>query len=196
MGGMGVEGDKGAEMSGLEAVSEVGLRTRTEFGLARMIILMAAYGHEVKEIAEKLQVKDSRVRMILKSESAQNEIVRMQDEMYADSDRAFKRLLPKAIKTTAEIMESGSEKGATRLMAANVVMDRVLGKPVQQINHEGGALRELYERLDAKKALEVSGRPIEDAVLVPESSESTADTRGEAEGDWMAKAVEELKSGS
>lgn len=53
-----------------------------------------------------------------------------------------KALAPQALKTLAEVMKSGASDAA-RVAAANSILDRAYGKPVQSVEHvgkEGGAI--------------------------------------------------------
>jgi hypothetical protein len=49
------------------------------------------------------------------------------------------------------VMKDTQEKGSTRIAAANMIQERVMGKATQQIEVGGNLIREMFERLDKRQ---------------------------------------------
>lgn len=117
----------------------------------KAICHLAALGYNGQQIAAQLGISGTRVYKVLKSTSCQQQIEKIQHELYyADPQKMFMSILPKAVRTVKKVMLDKEEKGSTRVMAANSIMDRALGKPTQEIKHEGNAIKELFLALDKK----------------------------------------------
>lgn len=115
------------------------------------IAYLAVRGLGVKEIAEAVSMSDGQVRVILDSERMKFEIKHLQYKLIGqDVQKRFKSMVPAAIDILEEVMQDESSKPATKLDAAKEVMDRALGKPQQNIKHEGSLIRELFEKMDGK----------------------------------------------
>lgn len=111
---------------------------------------LAAVGGSAKEISEALDIGVATIRKLLGSESAKEEINRIQFEIFQkDPQRIFRNILPKAVNTAYGIMMDEKSKEAIRVDAAFKFMDRALGKPVQEIKQETTGLKDIFDRLDA-----------------------------------------------
>lgn len=123
------------------------LAKRDGEGMVAMIIHYAALGYSYKQIAATLKCPKQRAREICTSQSGKMEIRRLQNSLLNDIENSFKALAPRAIRTITKVMNDKNERGNTRIQAANMILDRALGKAVQKIEHEGGALKEVLEAL-------------------------------------------------
>lgn len=119
----------------------------------RAMVHMAAMGFSRKEISAHFGINPSRVSAVLGSASAKREILRLQDEMFfKNPQRMFMAEVPKAFRQVKKLLHGKQTKDAVKLQAANTVFDRALGKPVQEIKHEGNAIRELFLAMDKRSA--------------------------------------------
>lgn len=59
----------------------------------------------------------------------------------------FQKAMPDAIRVIKDIMAAG-EKDQTRLEAALRIVDRVMGRPQERVEHSGNLLRDVISRLD------------------------------------------------
>lgn len=115
----------------------------------RMILQLSAFGVTPREIAKQTKIKGSIIKAIVKSPSAQAEILRLQKQLFEkDFKQMFMRLLPTAVHTTFNLMTSKKVKDNVRLQAADILMDRALGKPKQVIEETHGGLAEVLEKLN------------------------------------------------
>lgn len=129
---------------------------------------MSALGLSRKQIATNLGISPERVSAICSSASGKAFISQIQKEMYFnDPQKMFLRMVPEAAKTVFKIMRDKEEKGSTRISAADVILDRALGKPKQEIQHEGSLIKELFSRLDQEKeqpVIEVKAEQVEEVI--------------------------------
>lgn len=125
----------------------------------RLMVQMAALGMGPVKIAKKLKMTKQKASMIMQSSSFQEAVSTLQDDIKRDSTKIFKSLVLDAIQVANQVMNDPKEKGSVKAEVAFKFMDRALGKPTQEIKHEGGMLRELIQMMDANKPKEV----VEDA---------------------------------
>ena len=185
---------------------EIWKRSYREFTLN--ICYLAANNQRPEQIASIMRIPLRRVKRILGTARARKEVAELSFRISGESpDKAFARLVPETIQVQAEIMRDPREKGAVRIMAANAIQDRALGKPKQQvdINHKS-SIRQVLEILQSgvsaeAPAIPVQGRPIveleapEDEVPtefpdVQESADSLPLTETAARDDvdaWLAE---------
>lgn len=131
-----------------------------------LLIHMAASGLSNNQIAEELQYSQSRVSVILSQPEIRNKIRLLQEKVWGgNASQKFQSLVHDAIDVTEEIMNNRQEKGATRLSAANNLLDRALGKATQKIDVESTSLGEVLDRLDQLKELEKNNTYQEPALL-------------------------------
>lgn len=118
--------------------------------MIRACIHFAALGYSQKDIARHLGISAGRVSAIMKSQSCQSEIERLQKEFF-DPDKIFKQILPEAVKVTRRIMNRASAKDSDKLTAASQFMDRALGKAKQTMEVQGSAIKDLFAALDKSR---------------------------------------------
>lgn len=119
---------------------------------SRLIIYFKALGLKNKDIATQLGVSAETVGRTLRSPVAQEELARVQQEIiFKQPIEMFRTLLPAAVKVVAEIMMSKRASSGTRLVAAEKIMDRALGKPTQEIKQEVSNIRDLIDALDRQE---------------------------------------------
>ena len=85
-------------------------------------------------------------------------------------DEEFKKLLPRAIEVTREIMLSDDVTPSTRLDAATRIVDRVMGKAAQPVEHRGGLLKQVISQIDAEK--EADFAQTLEGLEIPDDSET------------------------
>lgn len=124
----------------------------------RLIAYMAASGITNVAIAEQVGIKPARVSTVLASQRIQNEIKRIQSEIFIqDPRKRFMEILPEAI-NTAELAMKEADEPKDRADIAFKFMDRALGKPKESVEVKTSSIREIYEKLDkmgAPKTIEV-----------------------------------------
>lgn len=131
------------------------------------VAYLAARGLSPKEIGDALGLSTPAINALLTQERMRFEIKVVRHKLFGkEHQKAFRELLPHAIDATKNVLLDPTSKPSTRLDAAKEVMDRTLGKPKQTIEHEGSLLRELVERLDKKKIIDVESAATVDAVLL------------------------------
>lgn len=175
-------------------------RTYREFTLN--IFYLAANGLPPKQIASIMGISEKRTDFFLKSRRGRREIGELNWRMIGEKpEKAFEKLVPESIQIQAEIMRDPNEKGAVRVMAANAIQDRALGKPKQQvdINHKSTARQvlEFLENEQFRPDIAVEGRPVPLPALsspdeVPEDfgpTQESVDGTNEARDDvdqWLS----------
>ena len=126
-------------------------------------------GYEPQKIGELLNQSAEYVTMIISTEKSKSIIDEARKEIFQnDANKEFKSLSPNAAKIIKEIMNSVSERGATRLSAAMYALDRAHGKPIAQIDMGGSLIAKFIEILDnekSEKVIDHSSQEIEDAIL-------------------------------
>lgn len=121
-------------------------------GAHTMVAHMAACGCQPKQIADATGLNISTVKNYLNSEKIKFEIKKLQHQMFAkDPIRRFKGLVEEATTVLEETMHDKNAKPSVRMVAADKILDRALGKPKQFLSVEGSLIRRIYESLDDKK---------------------------------------------
>lgn len=116
------------------------------------IVILAAADVKTEAIAELLQISINIVAVYLNEETIRQEIAMIQKTlMRKETNPRFLSLVPKAIDVAEEVMQDDNQKAAIRLAAAQLIMERALGRPTQQVDLGGSLIRTLFERLDAKE---------------------------------------------
>lgn len=133
-------------------------------GVHTAVAHMAASGVRPKEIAVSLGLAESTVRGYLKSEKMKLEVKTLQHRMFGrDPSGRFRNLVNDATTVLEDTMRDETVKPSVRIMAADKVLDRALGKPKQHLAVESTSLiRRIYENLGGGK----------DEVIDVESQES------------------------
>ena len=113
------------------------------------IIRAAAVGWGTKDIAQFVGLTPNRVSKILSSQSAKQAIYAIQEQMFTkDPQKMFMEILPESFRTARKVMRDKKTTQAVKVDTAFRFMERALGKPVQQVEHSGNAIRELFTALD------------------------------------------------
>lgn len=146
------------------------------------IAYLAAMGHKQKEIGETVGMTQPEISNLLQSDRMKFEIKRIVHKLFGkDAQKRFKEILPAAIDTAEELLMSPDTKPAIRASLAQDFMDRALGKPKQTIEHEGSAIRDLFNALDQRK--NDAGRVIDAEVLEPRRVIESGEPIGKVEPD-------------
>lgn len=131
----------------------------------RAICQMAALGFTPKHISEQIGISKERVSAILRSESGKAAVIALQNELFfKDPRKMFLAEVPRAFRKLKKVLHSDETRDSDILKAADMVFDRAMGKPTQEIHHEGSAIRQLFEALDAKnnpKVIEVESKVVD-----------------------------------
>lgn len=123
----------------------------------RALIDRAALGMPVRSIARDLEMSEQHVRKLLRDPEIQQQVESKAKEGFREMAKVrLESLAGKAISTLEEIMEDDSERASSRGDAARYVLDHVLGKPKQPVDHSGNFLidfrRWIAESRQAKEA--------------------------------------------
>lgn len=138
-----------------------------------MICKCAALLMKTAEIAELTGANTGYISSVVKSEAGQAEIDQIQNKFFSDTKKLLDPILPLAIKTAFQIMLDPDTKPQVRADAAFRFMDRVMGRPVQQVEINDNLIRQVYEKLDENKVIDIAAKRIENAVIVAEASKET-----------------------
>lgn len=129
-----------------------------------LVAHLAACGLRPSEIAEQTGYALTTVRQYLASEKIQLEIRALQHKYFGrDSMRRFQSLINEAADTLEDTMRDKQVKPSVRVMAADKILDRALGKPKQFLSVEGNLIRRVYETLDS------TGRRVQTTVEVADN---------------------------
>ena len=116
---------------------------------AKLICYLKAIGFKNKDIAASIGGSISEVLRVLKSKSAQQEIDRIQQEIFVtEPAKMFESILPQAVRIAVNAMMSRKTKTSVRVDAAFKFMDRALGKPNQQVEVSHNLLKDLIQKMD------------------------------------------------
>mgnify|MGYP003342277741 FL=1 len=116
---------------------------------ARLICYLKAIGFKNKDIAAAVGGTVEEVYRVIRSESAQSEIERVQQEIFVhEPAKMFETILPQAVRIAVSAMMSRKTKASVRVDAAFKFMDRALGKPTQPVEHSTNLVKELITKLN------------------------------------------------
>lgn len=122
---------------------------------AKVICYLKAIGFKNKDIAAAIGGTSAEVTRVLKSQSAQEEIERLQSEIFvAEPAKIFESILPQAVRIAVNAMMSRKTKSSVRVDAAFKFMDRALGKPTQTVEHKTNLVRELIMKVSNEVSTE------------------------------------------
>lgn len=163
---------------------------------SHLIGYLAACGFTQKEIAEQMGMNTIYISKYLRTERMQEIVKEKSFELFGKgAQEKFMRLLPKAIDTAEKVMADELQKGSVRADVAFKFMDRALGKPKQQIEHNVSNIRTLIEKLDEVKfkepikQIETTAKPDDNIIDVQtEPSESREVPKDEID-DWIDKNI-------
>lgn len=115
----------------------------------KVICYLKAIGFKNKDIRRTLNCTPNEITKVLKSESCQEEIERIQREIFVNEPaKMFDAILPEAIKVAVNAMMSQKVNTSIRVDAAFKFMDRALGKPTQTVEHKTNLVKELITKLN------------------------------------------------
>lgn len=133
-----------------EPRAPVGTPTKEKYR-RKVICYLKAIGFRNRDIKATLNCSLSEISKTLKSESAQEEIERIQREIFvAEPAKMFEAILPEAVKVAVNAMMSKKVNTSIRVDAAFKFMDRALGKPSQQVEVSHNLLKDLIQKMDTE----------------------------------------------
>jgi len=115
------------------------------------IATMKAIGCDNTEIATELGLDPRNISTALSSKSMKQEIVRIQNKIFKNPQEVLEKTLPMALKIAYKLMVDPKTKDAVKMDAAFKFMDRVLGKPKQQVEHTGNLLQQVIQEMNDPK---------------------------------------------
>lgn len=131
-----------------EPRSPVGTPSKEKYR-RKVICYLKAIGFKNKDIKTTLNCSLAEVYKTLKSESAQEEIERIQREIFVtEPAKMFEAILPEAVKVAVNAMMSKKVNTSIRVDAAFKFMDRALGKPSQQVEVSHNLIKDLIQKMD------------------------------------------------
>lgn len=131
-----------------EPRSPVGTPSKEKYR-RKVICYLKAIGFRNKDIKNTLNCSLAEVYKTLKSESAQEEIERIQREIFVtEPAKMFEAILPEAVKVAVSAMMSKKVNTSIRVDAAFKFMDRALGKPSQQVEVSHNLIKDLIQKMD------------------------------------------------
>jgi hypothetical protein len=125
------------------------------------------------EVSELTGMSPAYISRVTASEAGRLEIASIQDKFLSNTKKMLDDILPLAIKTAFHVMLDPKTKPQVKADAAFRFMDRVMGRPVQQIEMNDNLIRQVYEKLDANKVVDIATKRIENAVIVAEATQET-----------------------
>lgn len=152
----------------------INLRARDKHR-AKLICYLKAIGFKNKDIAAAINGSLQEVYRVLKSESAQDEIERVQNEIFvAEPAKMFESILPQAVRIAVNAMMSRKTKASVRVDAAFKFMDRALGKPTQTVEHNTNLVKELITKINQN---EVDTQPLDAEFFVVQDDKESDGTK-------------------
>jgi hypothetical protein len=155
-----------------------------------LIAQFLAAGWRQKDICEKMQITQSRLSMIANSELMKQEVKRVREVQFHASglQQTLDTLAPAAVQVLGDLVTDPKARGAHKLKAAQEILDRTKGKPLQQVEHSGSLVKDMFQYItmqDQKEkeiqqpkplpVVEVDSVPIE-TTESPETSPSPENT--------------------
>lgn len=126
---------------------------KTETARDRLIVMMKAQGMSDRAIAEQLNMNHSVVSNICRQPFARRLIIKTIEEEGRDKiSTIVNGALEDSFATVIDIMSDEKSGPRARLSAAQIIQDRVMGKPKQYIEQRSGRLEASPENIDAKIA--------------------------------------------
>lgn len=136
-----------------EPRSPVGTPTKEKYR-HKVICYLKAIGFRNRDIKTTLNCSLAEINKTLKSESAQEEIERIQREIFVTQPaKMFEAILPEAVRVAVNAMMSKKVNTSIRVDAAFKFMDRALGKPSQQVEVSHNLLKDLIQKMDQDVAV-------------------------------------------
>lgn len=155
--------------------SELSVSASREKYRRKVICYLKAIGFKNRDIKSTLGCSLGEVYKVLKSQSAQEEIERIQREIFVNEPaKMFEAILPEAIKVAVNAMMSKKVNTSIRVDAAFKFMDRALGKPTQTVEHKTNLVRELITKVNESNASE---QPLDAEFFVVQNNEENKGTK-------------------
>lgn len=116
---------------------------------SNMAAYMLAWGMPNDEISKTLGITKQAAGKMRGDNLVKLKVREIQERVFGfDPMKAIRQLVPQSIGKVAEIMHNEDAKSATQLAAAQDILDRGLGKAVQNIKVEETSIRKVLETLD------------------------------------------------
>lgn len=154
---------------------------------------MAAIGFNKKEIAVSLGIPENRVGAVLSSKSAKAQIDKIQHDLFfADPQKMFRTEVPRAFRRVRKVLYGEKTKDNDVLKAADMIFDRALGKPKQEVAHETSSIKQLFEMLDRQTqnadAIETKSKPVDSTQVVDAEFKEKTDEQPKDDIDaWLSE---------
>jgi hypothetical protein len=123
------------------------------------------------EISELTGMSEGYISAVINSAAGKFEIEEIQNKFLFNTKKMLDDILPLAIKTAFQVMLDPKSKPQVKADAAFRFMDRVMGRPVQQVEINDNLIRQVYEKLDSQKVIDIASKRIENAIIVAGSEE-------------------------
>lgn len=139
-----------------------------------MVARLHALGWPPKRIAERLNYSDQRVVQLLKNSFVKAEIESYREKLFdMDITTALKDMGPDAIQAIHHALNSEREKPKDRAELAKWVLEKLTGKPKQEVGVESNTLTAF---IDIMKSMQSRGESLEPtAIDVTPQEETSAD---------------------
>ncbi len=117
----------------------------------RRAIDLRALGWTYSQISNELGLGEAAVRGMLLAPWAKAKVAHKQNSLFEnDAKQYMKTLMNKAYGVIDEILDNPEEKSSVRLEASKFVVDHVIGKAQQTVEHKGSLLVEFMNKLDER----------------------------------------------
>jgi hypothetical protein len=137
-----------------------------------------------KEVAEFVGVSSEYVGWVINTQLGHQEVSKNQDKMFHHLEKTLQEITPIAVKTAFKLMLDENTKPQTRIDAAFRFMDRTLGKPTQKLEVETNLIRQVYEKLDANKVVDIAMKRVE-AVAIESQVEKEPEKELDPIDSWV-----------
>jgi len=154
---------------------------------------MAAIGFNKKEIAVSLGIPENRVGAVLSSKTAKAQIDKIQHDLFfADPQKMFRTEVPRAFRRIRKVLYGEKTKDGDVLKAADMIFDRALGKPKQEVQHETSSIKQLFEMLDKQSqeqsaVIEVKSKPLAEPIQDAEFKEKQEEKSKDDIDAWLSE---------
>jgi len=121
-----------------------------------------------QQVSELTGASESYIDNVINSRVGKAEIESVQDKFLSNTKKMLDDILPLAIKTAFQVMLDPKTKPQVKADAAFRFMDRVMGRPTQQVEVSTNLIRQVYEKLDAteaNKVVDITIKRIENAAI-------------------------------
>lgn len=137
------------------------------------IARLHALGHTNNSICRKLGYSASRVSIILHKPLVRKEVFRYRNKLYEqDVLTAMKDLGPDAIRVMTEVLQSEDGKRSEKLDAAKWLLEKLTGKPKQEVNVESNTLASFMDML---RQMQQTGERLDQSPALAAPSQQTID---------------------